>query len=887
MNKNILLPMVLLLLLLPSSFSNIVEGGSNVHTSSSIVNYYEKGFRYNIQGWVYIHIEGEPYDRGYQYGFLASAEIVDTINRWSNFAHNLDFMKLFIIKNLPKNYDKLSEQWWKICRISAMNIFLKEVPEEYKQEMKGMVDGVRDRGEKVHGRDIEFEDIVASHFVQESLYNIKFSEYRYHPFRGIFSFSKPRQILSSLLKSILQADKIPTDTRHHGHCSAFIATGDATSDGGIVVAHSTFFNPMIAERCNIILDVQPTQGYRFVMSCVPGSMWSQEDFYLNDQGIIITETEMPQGPWKRTGTPKGVRSRRAIQYSDSIDDVIDILMDGNNGLIPNEWLIGDTKTGEIASMEQALFNTPIKRTTNGFYYSFTAPNNKKVQRELFGIMSFIPSISKKYYDGWAIGRDKKFKEIEEQYYGQIDEEIAKKILSTHPINKDTTDGKITSSKLIKDMGLLAFIGNPDGTTWKPTDKNKNIYHGVTELPASGWVELYASTSKHNKLHKNVDYNDVKKTGKVLWKYEGNESKNIDFSSYVISGDIVYTSISSDRIYALDAGKGKQIWTQRIGDKIVNHEVSKNLVVIGTDRGVYAINKETGSVEWHQNVGEAHSKPVIVDNLVITSFSNGDLFAFDFNTGDIKWKYKLPYSGTVSEVYQDVICIGSGNTCYCVNINDRETLWKFETSGKITAPPRIEKNSVYFGSWDGNVYALDLSTGYLKWTFKTGWGIDTKPEVANGLVFVGSNDNNFYALDEKNGDLVWFFTCKSAIHSSPVAFGEYVFFGSDDGRVYALDKSNGELAWTYAPGYSINNGDVNNYITTPIISDPFVKDGVLYIGAKGNIYALDAQTTETPKENISEKSDNDLISLIIFLLLFLLGITLLVRVYLKSKNNKEK
>jgi len=880
MNKIAAVLVSLLLILIPLTLSYVV-GGSSVIKDSSDVNYYKKGFRYNIQGWVYIHIEGEPYERGYQYGYLASAEIVDAIHRWSKLAHAIDFMKIFVIKNLPKNYDKLSEQWWDICRSRSMNIFLKQVPSEYQQEMKGIADGVRARGEKVFGRDIEFEDIVAANFVQDCMVSIKFFRNRFHPFHGIFNFNGVRGLLTSLKNNIGNLGEIFKNTQSTGHCSAFIATGDATSDGGIVVAQATHFNRLVAERCNIILDVQPSNGYRFIMTSVPGSLWSQEDYYQNEKGVVLTETELPQGPFKLRGTiPKGVRGRKAIQYSDDINDVIKYLQEGNNGLIPNEWLIGDTKTGEIASLEQALFNTPIKRTYNGFYSSYNAPHCKKVERELFGIISFFPSLSKLY--SGAAGRDEKFKELEQQYYGKIDAEIAKKILATPPICLPTTDGKITTTKLMESTGFLAIMGCPNGSTLKTTNKSEKKFHGITELPSSGWVELYSSISKPNKLQRLVDYNDIKKTGKLLWKHEVDD-ENIDSSFNVVSEDIVYTSISQGEIYALDASKGDTIWNKKIGDKIVNHEVSNNLVIIGTDNGICAVDKETGAIKWERKVGEISSKPIVVKDVVIASCSNGDIYAFDIDSGVTKWNYELPYPGLISEGVGNTICIGANNICYCLNINDRKILWKFETAGKITASPRIDGNSVYFGSWDGNIYALDLSTGKLKWTFETGWGIDTTPVVSDGMVLLGANDNNFYALDEDNGEMTWYFTCKSAMHSSPVVYGEYVFFGCDDGRIYALNKTNGDLAWSYAPEYSIDNGDVNNYITTPILSDPVVENRVVYISAKGNVYALDAQTVETSAEKYSEKSDsnNDLLTLILYLLLLLLGIALLVRTYLKK------
>ena len=98
------------MIIIPSTASYIAEASPNDTFAEDTVTYYDKGFRYNIQGWVYIHIEGEPYERGYQYGYLASAEITDTLIRWSNLAHSFDFMKIYIIKNRPENYDLLSEQ---------------------------------------------------------------------------------------------------------------------------------------------------------------------------------------------------------------------------------------------------------------------------------------------------------------------------------------------------------------------------------------------------------------------------------------------------------------------------------------------------------------------------------------------------------------------------------------------------------------------------------------------------------------------------------------------------------------------------------------------------------------------------------------------------------
>ena len=131
-------------------------------------------------------------------------------------------------------------------------------------------------------------------------------------------------------------------------------------------------------------------------------------------------------------------------------------------------------------------------------------------------------------------------------------------------------------------------------------------------------------------------------------------------------------------------------------------------------------------------------------------------------------------------------------------------------------------------------------------------------------------------------MVWYYSCKSAIHSSPVVYGEYVFFGSDDGRLYALDKTNGELAWTFAPEYTINDEDANNWVTTPILSDPVVENGVLYIESKGTVYALDPQTAEIQKAKPAQEAGINLLTTTLFLLLILLGVALIAVPYIKKK-----
>ncbi len=140
-------------------------------------------------------------------------------------------------------------------------------------------------------------------------------------------------------------------------------------------------------------------------------------------------------------------------------------------------------------------------------------------------------------------------------------------------------------------------------------------------------------------------------------------------------------------------------------------------------------------------------------------------------------------------------------------------------------------TVYFGSDDGYLYALDASTGSLRWRFKVN-GVEDSPTLANGVLYVGSDDGYAYALNATTGALIWKFKTGLAIESSPAVVNDLVYIGSNDGYVYAVKAKTGILQW--------------RYYTATANSSPTVANGILYVGTyfvndqrSGYVYALNA------------------------------------------------
>jgi outer membrane protein assembly factor BamB len=168
--------------------------------------------------------------------------------------------------------------------------------------------------------------------------------------------------------------------------------------------------------------------------------------------------------------------------------------------------------------------------------------------------------------------------------------------------------------------------------------------------------------------------------------------------------------------------------------------------------------------------------------------------------------------------------------YALNAGTGAKLWSYTTGGAVDSSPAVANGVVYVGSDDHNLYALNASTGHPLWNYATGGAVESSPAVVNGVVYVGSGDHNVYALNASTGLLLWSYATGDVVQSSPAVANGVVYFGSNDLNVYALNASTGAKLWNYNTGNGVYT------------SSPAVANGVVYIGAyDDNVYALNAST----------------------------------------------
>jgi len=76
------------------------------------------------------------------------------------------------------------------------------------------------------------------------------------------------------------------------------------------------------------------------------------------------------------------------------------------------------------------------------------------------------------------------------------------------------------------------------------------------------------------------------------------------------------------------------------------------------------------------------------------------------------------------------------------------MWQYTLNGGSNSSPAVANGVVYFPAGDGNLIALNASTGALLWSYTI--GSESSPAVVNGMVYVGSDDGSVYAFGLTGG-----------------------------------------------------------------------------------------------------------------------------------------
>jgi len=325
--------------------------------------------------------------------------------------------------------------------------------------------------------------------------------------------------------------------------------------------------------------------------------------------------------------------------------------------------------------------------------------------------------------------------------------------------------------------------------------------------------------------------------RIKWKFQTGDRV---VSSAVISDGVLYFGSDDGNVYAVDAANGNQVWKRATGGPVAaTPAVAGGLVYVGSyDGRFYALDARTGATRWRfATAGERRFEAKHLHGLLPKHQTIADPF-------DVFLSSPVVAAG--------VVYFGSGDgNVYALDAATGELKWKFQTGDVVHASPAYANGVVYVGSWDSHFYAIDAATGKQKWRFDGGTdpvmhnqlGFQSSPAVVDGVVYTGCRDSNLYAIDAATGKEKWRFNnAGSWVITSPAVIDGKVIFGtSDTSRYFVVDATTGkELVRQQGKAF--------------VFASPSVAGSVVFVGVlNGTLQARDLSSGELLWEFRTEAS----------------------------------
>src|SRR5215211_996544 len=307
------------------------------------------------------------------------------------------------------------------------------------------------------------------------------------------------------------------------------------------------------------------------------------------------------------------------------------------------------------------------------------------------------------------------------------------------------------------------------------------------------------------------------------------------------------------------------WTFKAGHVLeFPPSIAYGRLYLAQQRGrFYAVHHRTGKIVWERRFNHCSaSSPTIAYRVVYHAWmqplpcaryprnQRGLLVAMAARTGRIIWRFHAGPFETSPLVIGRTLYVGSwDHHLYAINIATGKPRWSFAADGEVNSSAAYSSGKIYFGTDGGSVYALDARTGRQRWRasalsrFGRREYFYATPTIAYGRVFIGNADGTLYAFGASSGRLLWAQRAGTYIYTAAAVWRRRVYVGTYDGYFMAFNAATGDRLWRFSASAAVHGA-------------PSVIDGIVYFaacpacgsvasryakqGARGT-YALDAES----------------------------------------------
>ena len=326
------------------------------------------------------------------------------------------------------------------------------------------------------------------------------------------------------------------------------------------------------------------------------------------------------------------------------------------------------------------------------------------------------------------------------------------VISLSKINKVDLEKEVTLPKGAFRSGIISgdsiFYGSLDGYIYE-IDKNdltikRNFFIGteVTTRPIIYNNRLYAGEGIHDTHHARV-YAFSLTTGKFINAFQ---TKGHTEGQPVIASHngktLLFITAGADGLYAVDPITMTEVWHQTQGHIDASVSIENDTIYAGTGIEKGAINDRRYAI------------------------------AYDFLTGQIKWKKELPMSSWMHPVItRENVCFVLGEIYFpsstgllqCLKKSDGSPAFSIPSDGPIASKPfyikEQSKEFIFFGNQKDEICSVDINKREKIWCTKVGLMTTTHSfasidyDSKRGLLWYPSAENGIYALTPREGKII--------------------------------------------------------------------------------------------------------------------------------------
>lgn len=351
------------------------------------------------------------------------------------------------------------------------------------------------------------------------------------------------------------------------------------------------------------------------------------------------------------------------------------------------------------------------------------------------------------------------------------------------------------------------------------------------------------------LERTGSYEDFgpEESPELVWKFDAGSAV---FSTPLVYDGTVYFVSFEGGVYAVDREDGSVIWEKDLGGE-PSFQITLNdeVLLVGlrfSDEGdnsyLISLDRMTGEENWRfeTDYQSGMGTPAVYSEKVFLTSVQDYLFSLDLMTGEELWR--LPTQGRAGQIvisdgtlyFQD-----SSQTLYAISLELGQEKWRIPfppTRRSAFGTPSADNCCIFTirnNDVSGSVTKVNKHTGALEAEFAIEFPSLSSISLAAEVVFFGDEGEGhagahgyMNAMDTESGELIWRFETEGFIRGAASIAGDIVYFGSGDHYMYAVDRHTGELRWRYKTGAGIN-------------STPSIVDGRLYFGSiDGHVYVLE-------------------------------------------------